>query len=89
MRILPAMLRFALLLTLLAGAGCDRGPKSEAATPSQPAVASKPTESTAKTFGAGVTVAETTSIDKILAEVKFIQLVHTTAEERLTGYDGL
>jgi len=64
------MLRFALLLTLLAGAGCDRGPKSEAATPSQPAVASKPTESTAKTFGAGVTVAETTSIDKILAEPK-------------------
>jgi hypothetical protein len=57
------MLRFALLLSLFAG--CDRGPKSEAATTSSspaPAVATKTTS-----FGKGVTVAETTSISKILA----------------------
>jgi len=63
------MLRCLFLLGVLASAtGCDRGPKSEAATMSTssgPAVAT-PVKSTS--FGAGVTVAESISIDKILAE---------------------
>lgn len=58
------MLRFALLLAVFAG--CDRGPKSEAATPSQ-AVAPLTAPAPGKTFGAGVSVAEVTSISKILA----------------------
>ncbi len=65
------MLRCLFLLGVLASAtGCDRGPKSEAATTSSgPAVAAAPTSPGKSTsFGAGVTVAETTSIDKILAE---------------------
>jgi hypothetical protein len=56
------MLRFALLLAVFAG--CDRGPKSEAATPSQTTTTAP---SPGKTFGAGVSVAEVTSISKILA----------------------
>jgi len=59
------MLRFALLLALFAG--CDRGPKSEAATPSQAAAAPVTAPAPGKTFGAGVSVAEVTSISKILA----------------------
>jgi hypothetical protein len=55
------MLRTALLLALLSA--CDNGTKtSEAASP--PPV--QPTKTT--TFGAGVTLADTTPIDKILAE---------------------
>ncbi len=58
------MLRFALLLAVFAG--CDRGPKSEAATPSQ-AVTPVTAPAPGKTFGAGVSVAEVTSISTILA----------------------
>jgi hypothetical protein len=65
------MSRLLFLLGVLASVGCDRGPKSEAATvASGPAVAPAPTSPAAKStsFGAGVTLAETTSVDKILAE---------------------
>lgn len=58
------MLRFALLLAVFAG--CDRGPKSEAATPSQ-AVAPVTAPAPGKTFGAAMSVAEVTPISKILA----------------------
>ncbi len=55
------MLRSVLLLGVLSLAGCDRGPRSEAATAPSQAVKTQ-------SFGAGVSVAETTPIDKILAE---------------------
>jgi hypothetical protein len=60
------MLRFALLLSLFAG--CDRGPKSEAATTSSPSTApAVSADVKTQKFGAGVSVAEVTSISKILA----------------------
>jgi len=76
------MLRFALLISFALGTGCDRGPsKSEAATApaitptgtltptGTPTAPMGPPTGAVKTtsFGAGVTVAEVTSIDKILA----------------------
>ena len=58
------MLRIACLLGVVTLSGCDRGPsKSEAATI---APSSQPAKT--QSFGAGVSVAETTSIQKILAE---------------------
>jgi hypothetical protein len=57
------MLRTALLLVLLSA--CDNGPKTSEAATSQVAP-SQPVKTT--TFGAGVTLADTTPIDKILAE---------------------
>lgn len=63
------MLRCILLLSLLNAIGCDRGPKSEAATvSSQTTPAAVAPAGKTQSFGAGVTVAELTSIEKILAE---------------------
>jgi hypothetical protein len=71
-----AMLRCLCLFALFATVGCDRGPRSEAATPSSssssspPSPSSSPAATPGKTFGAGITLADTTAIDKILAEPK-------------------
>jgi Domain of unknown function (DUF4920) len=64
----------AALLVLVLAAGCDKGSKSEAAAPgkSEPAAAVK-VEKVAqrgKSFGAGVKLAQATSIDTILANPK-------------------
>ncbi|MEO8705121.1 MAG: DUF4920 domain-containing protein [Kofleriaceae bacterium] len=59
-----ARLCFAFLVLLSA---CDKGPtRSEAATVAASPVAVAPAEPTGTKYGAGVTIAETVSIDKIL-----------------------
>jgi hypothetical protein len=63
----------ALLVVVLASAGCDKGSKTEPAQTAAPAVAAKPAEPAAKpgkSFGAGVKLAQPTSIDTILANPK-------------------
>lgn len=68
------MLRCLFLLGVLGSVGCDRGPKSEAATtttttsPSTTSTAAAVAQPGGKTFGAGVTLAETTPLDQILAD---------------------
>jgi hypothetical protein len=58
------MLRLALLLSLLGA--CDNGPKTSEAAAAAPSPVSAPAKTTK--FGAGVTLADTTPIEKILAE---------------------
>jgi hypothetical protein len=60
------MLARTLLVVLLAATACDKGSsKSEAAAPAAPAAKAE-----GKTFGAGVKLAQATSIDSILANPK-------------------
>jgi hypothetical protein len=66
------MLRVTIFALLLASTGCDKAPESAAAAP--PSTETKRTESPStgqvneKTFGPGVTLAESVAIDKIVAE---------------------
>jgi hypothetical protein len=60
--------KLAVVFVLVAGAmaGCNKSSKSEAG----PAVAAKPAAAAGKTFGAGVKLAQATSIDEILKDPK-------------------
>jgi hypothetical protein len=63
----------AALLVLALTAGCDKGAKSEAAAPAKAepaAAAAAKAEKPGKSFGAGVKLAQATSIDAILANPK-------------------